>query len=209
MSAAKWIGKWLLQVPVYLVTSFVVRQLIGSCYQLLVKAGANMPPNFLLQHFLWVGFIAGFIGGVVGMVGFCAMLLLPVQFEPASARVWERPQAWTWVFGTLWLAFGVMSWLGNHAPHSVLMTSGAAVPGIFDVFFGSGCLIPARYSDYGFVLDCMKQITFTHPWMGTLGYSGAAFVPVGWLGPFRRSSFLAKQIPERELPEEGEAESHV
>ncbi|HTV14943.1 MAG TPA: hypothetical protein VME68_09520 [Acidobacteriaceae bacterium] len=176
---AKWVGKWILQIPIYLVTSYVIQVLIGSCYRLLVKAGADVPPNFLMEHFLWVALIGGFIAGVVGIVVFQAMLLLPIHFVSDYDSPWKRPQAWTWVLPSCWMVFGIIAWFGSRGHHSVLdVYGGVHGPSMLATFFGSGCSLGS--DDFHAIVlgSCMKQTTFTHPWLGTLGFSAAAFFPL-------------------------------
>ncbi len=206
-NAAKWTGKWLLQIPVYLVTSYVMRTLIGGGYRLLIRAGANLPPNLLLRHLLWVALAGGFLAGLLGMVLFRATLLLPLKLTPRSGSAWSRPQTWTWALPTFWLGFGMMAWLGHHAQHTILAesTSGGA-SGLLAAFFGSGCSIPAVNYGYAFLHDCMNQITFTHPWVGTVGYSAATFVPANWFDQLRGSQAHVDESPK---PEKAAEESRV
>jgi hypothetical protein len=181
INVAKWIGKWLLQIPVYVVTAYVMRLLIGTCYRLLTRLGGNLPPKFLLEHILLLGLICGFLAGLVGLLVFKAMLLLPLDIEPGPDSPWKRPQAWTWIFSTCWLAIGIISWPQTFAHHSVLSTSsGMAGPvvsasDIIAAFFTQGCSVKT-----GILTNCMTQIRYSYPWLGTLGYSAAPFVQSGW-----------------------------
>ncbi len=198
-SAVKWTGKWLLQIPIYLVTSYVMRTLIGSCYNLLIKGGANLPPKLLQQHFLWIGLVGGFLAGLMGVFAFRATLLLPLDVAPVSAPTWRRPQAWTWALPTLWLAFGMLAWSGDHTRHTVFSASSATTgSGIAAIFFGSGCSIPPTASNYW---NCISQFSFTHPWLGTLGYSAAAFVPGNWFRRLRRPLSSPEEPPENDHSE--------
>jgi len=209
-NAAKWIGKWLLQIPVYLVTSYATGMLVASCYNLFVKAGANLPPRLLLQHFLWRALLDGFLAGLVGLAIFRAMLLLPFKSAPIGGPAWKRPQAWTWLLPTCWLALGMMTWSGNHIHRSVLATSESGNGlGLLDAFFGSGCSIPATVHGYAFLFSCMTQIEFTHPWLGTIGYSAAAFVPSDWFGKLRGSRLPDANAPEHEQAEQTAAQGHA
>jgi hypothetical protein len=194
---AKWLGIWLLQLPIYLLTSYLVRTLMGICYRLATKSGANIQANFLVQHFLWVGFVSGFIAGVIGLQLLLAtLLLMPAQTSRGTDFAWKRPQAWTWVLPSCWLAFGMLNWLGNHAHRSVLAVGPSLrTSNAFAVFFGSGCYLSSHSVPY--LASCMTQITFTHPWLGTLGYSLAAFVPAGWL--VRMRTKFAPPLAEEEL----------
>jgi hypothetical protein len=210
MNAVKWAGKWVLQLPAYFVTSYAVRTLMGSCYRILIRGGANLPPNFLLQHFLWVALVGGFVAGLAGLLLFRAMLLLPMNMNPVSGSVWKRPQAWTWILPTCVLAFGMMAWFGGQTHHSVLASS--TVTGrasILGAFFGSGCSIPATIHDYGFFNDCMNQITFTHPWLGTLGYSAAAFLPSDWFGKLRHKTLPQEEAGIQEQAQEIEVKGQA
>lgn len=181
-SAAKWFGKWLLQIPVYLVTSYLIRTLIGSCYRLLMKAGASLPSNFLLEHFLTVAVVAGFLAGLIGVVVFRAALLLPQKARAIPGPAWKKPQAWTWVLPTCWLLFGFVVWAAGHAHHSVLMTSeGITNSGLIGAFFGDGCYLPLVARSQWVFQTCMTQLTYTHPFVGSLAYSAAAFLPADWL----------------------------
>jgi hypothetical protein len=210
VSVAKWVGLWLLQIPLYLVTSYAMRMLIGSCYRILMRAGANVPPNFLLEHLLWVGFVGGFLAGLIGLLIFRAMMLLPLPSAPRSDPEWKRPQAWTWVLPTFWLAFGMMGWSGGHAHRSVLTTSTSGNGlSLLDAFFGSGCSIPPTIRGYTFLRDCMTQIEFTHPWLGTIGYSVAAFIPSDWFGRLRGSRLTDIDAPEQKHAEQTAEQGHA
>jgi hypothetical protein len=209
VSTAKWTGKWLLQLPVYLVTSYLVRTLIGSSYHLLIIAGADLPTNFLLQHFLWVGLVGGFIAGLVGVLAFRAVLLLPLKLAPVAETPWKGPQAWTWFLPACWLLFGIMAWSANHTRHSVLATTaGPGTSGVIDAFFGSACSLTSGGNLSAMVLSCTSQLTFTHPWLGTLGYSVAAFVPRWWFGWFSHHN-LPEKPTENTHSEEMGKRAHV
>ena len=153
----KWLGIWLLQIPIYLVTSYLVRTLMGSCYRLIVRSGANVSPNFLLQHFLWVGLAGGFVAGVAGLqILRATLLLLPAATSPVTRLPWKRPQAWTWVLTTLGMAYGVSAWFGGHVHHSVLADSAAGRPDVIAAFFGDGCYLgtfPAGIGPWGLAFD--------------------------------------------------------
>lgn len=188
VSGLQWVGLWLLQIPLYLLTSYLVRSLMESCYRLLIRGNATLSANFLLQHFLWVGAIGGFIAGLIGLQLLRAVLLvLPADKAQVVIAPRRRPQAWTWVLSTGWLAFGMFSWCEGHLQHSVLGHSpGFHAVDIIAAFFGSGCYLGAD-TFRGLVMgSCMTQITYTHPWLGTLAYSAAAFVPPGYLARFRK-----------------------
>jgi hypothetical protein len=185
---AKWVGMLLLYIPLYLVTSYVMRSLLGGGYRLLVKAGANLPPNLLLQHFLFVAIIDGFLAGLLGVLTIRTMLLLPIRFRAVDGPAWKRPQAWTWIIGSCWFAFGIFVWIAANAHPSVLATSsGLGLSDFVPVFFGRGCDLSAPKIDLSVVRTCMNQISYTHLWLGTIGYSVAAFVPVGWTNRLRNS----------------------
>lgn len=185
-NAAKWTGKWLLQIPVYLVTAYIIQLLIGSCYRLLIRIGANLPPHLLVQHILLLGLVCGFLAGLVGLLVFKAVLLLPLEIKPGSDLPWKRPQAWTWVFSTCWLAIGIATWPRSFTHHSVLSTSSGITPmsvsDIVAVFFTEGCAVKT-----GIMNNCLTQLTYTYPWLGTLGYSAATFVSPNSLRRFRGS----------------------
>jgi hypothetical protein len=169
--AAKWTGKLLLHLPVYLVTSYCVRYLIGGTFRLLIKAGANLPPQLLFRHFLILSFVGGWLAGVLGLVLLRAMFLLPIQLNIASATGWKNPKAWTRLLPTIVLATELVSWLG--AQRSVLASSGVSFPH-FSTFFGDGCDLR-----YGPTEVCLIQVGYTHAWVGTLGYSASPFLPQG------------------------------
>ncbi len=176
-NAMKWTGLWLLQIPVYLVTSYLIRTLMTIGYLSLIRIGADWPAHLLLEHFLWASLVGGFVAGLAGVLLFRAMLLLPIQLERSSSPAWTKPQAWTWVLPSCWLAFGMTAWLGSRGHGSVLEASHGS--GLLATFFGSGCF-PGSGDFHAIVLgSCMKQTTFTHPWLGTLGYSLSAFFPLG------------------------------
>jgi hypothetical protein len=177
-NAVWWAGKWLLQIPIYLVTSYVIRSLIGGLYKFLIKGGANLPPNLLLWHMLWVSIIGGFLAGLIGLIVVRAMLLLPNRLAgPPLNPAWRRPQAWTWVLPTCWLILGVLVWLKEHSHHSALAsTSDVNVSDVITAFFGSGCYLAGGDFSADSLRGCMTQLSYTHPWLGTLGYSAAVFV---------------------------------
>lgn len=188
VSTAKWIGMFLLQVPLYVFTSYIIRQLLGSAYGVIVKAGANLSPNLLRQHFLIVGLLGGFLAGMVGVLVLRATLLLPTRFEAVNGPAWKRPQAWTWVIGTVWFAVGIVIWIVANSNHSVLSaSSGLDLPDIISVFFGRECDLSAAKLDRSVFDACLLQLSCTHPWLGTIGYSAAAFVPVGWTKGLKNS----------------------
>jgi hypothetical protein len=180
-SKAKWVGILALHIPLYLVTSYVMRSLLGGSYGLLVKAGATLPPNLLLQHFLVVGILDGFLAGLIGLLAVRAMMLLPIRLHEARGPAWKRPQAWTWTIATCWFAFGIFVWVAANAHPSVLATSsGLRFSDFIAVFFGRGCDLSAQKIDLSVVQTCMNQLSYTHLWLGTIGYSAAAFIPAGW-----------------------------
>jgi hypothetical protein len=194
VSAARWTGKWLLQVPLYLVTSYVIRTLMGSCWRLLIKAGASLPPNYLLEHFLAVGAVGGFLAGLAGILVLRAVLLLPQKPPAPIGPRWKSPQAWTWVLPLAFLLFGMSAWFGGHAHHSVLAApAGPSSSDLFAAFFGRGCNLTLVGANQWVFQTCMNQLTFTHPFVGTAGYSIAAFVPSEWLLRLRRGDSEGEQ----------------
>ena len=210
VGAAKWVGVWLLQLPLYLATSYLMRELIGNSYRLLIKAGANLRPNFLLQHFLWISLIGGFLAGLIGLQLLrAALLILPPRTSPVTNAPWRRPQAWTWVIPTLCLAYGVSAWFGDHTRYSVLGSLGGTRPDVFAAFFGDGCHLASSNVGISIIIYCMPQITFTHPWLGTIGYSAAAFVPSDWFGRLRGSRLPEVDAPEHEHAEQSAGQDHA
>jgi hypothetical protein len=205
-SKAKWVGMLLLQVPVYLVTSYAMRSLLGGSYRLLVKAGANLQPNFLLQHFLFVGLIGGFLAGLLGLLTMRAMLLVRVRTRARAANVpaWKKPQAWTWVISTCWLALGIFAWIAaNTHPSALATSSDLSFSGVISVFFGRGCDLSGQTFDRSVLQGCMTQLSYTHPWLGTIGYSAAAFVPTRWTNTKNSSDFAEKiEPPDEEQSQE-------
>jgi len=194
-SKAKWIGMLLLQIPLYLVTSYVMQSLLGGGYRLLLKAGANLPPNLLLRHFLFVAIVDGFLAGLLGAQTVRAILLHPNRVRAVEGPVWKRPQAWTWTLGTCWFAFGVFVWIAANAHPSVLTnSSGLGFSDFIAAFFGRGCDLSAPKIDLSVVQTCMNQISYTHLWLGTIGYSAAAFVPVGRTKLLKNSSPMAEEF---------------
>jgi hypothetical protein len=194
-NTAKWIGTLLLHAPVYLVTSYVMRSLVGGSYSLLVKAGANLPPTLVLRHYLFVSILDGFLAGLLGVFTVRAMMLLLTRIRVASGSAWKRPQAWTWVISTCWFAFGILAWAATHTQHSVLATSpGLRFSDPITVFFGSECdlsTVPLSRSAFD---ACMGQLTYTNPWLGTFGYSAAAFIPAGWSNRLKNSTDSAQHL---------------
>ena len=180
---AKWIGMLLIHLLLYLVTSYVMRSLLGGGYRLLIKAGANLPSNLLLQHFLVVGLVDGFLAGLMGVATVRAMLLLPTRLPVSNGPSWKRPQAWTWTVPTCWFVFGIRAMAG--ARSSVLATpSGWWFSDVISVLFGRGCDLSIDSSVFQ---GCTTQLSFTLPWMGTIGYSAAAFIPAGWTSRLHNS----------------------
>ena len=195
VSKARWFGVLLLQIPLYLITSYVMRSLLGGSYRLLIKAGATLPPNLLLQHFLFVGLIGGFLAGLLGLLAIRIMLLLPTGTQAPNGPAWRRPQAWAWVISTCWFAFGIFVWSVAHAQRSVLTTSSSIkFADLIAAFFGRGCDLSAPKIDLSVVQTCMNQISYTHPWLGTIGYSAAAFVPVGWTNDLNSSPDSVEEL---------------
>lgn len=191
----KWTGMLLLQIPLYLVTSYVMRQLLGSCYGLLIKAGANLPANLLLQHFLFVAIVDGFLAGLLGVMTIRAMMLLPTRLNVALGSMWQRPQVWTWTVATCWFAFGLSVWIAANMHPSLLATSsGLKFSDAITVFFGRGCDLSDLDVDRSVFRACMTQLSYTHPWLGTIGYSAAAFVPVRWIGLPKNSQNSAEEL---------------
>jgi hypothetical protein len=169
-SKAKWTGKLLLHLPGYMVLSYCCARLIGGAFTLLIKAGATLPPQLLLQHFLVVNFAAGLLAGILGIELFRAMVLLPFRPKMVSVTGWKNPKAWTWIIPTLVLAVEIASWV--RAQRSVLASSGVSFSSFFAVFFGDACNL-----QYGPSEACLTQVSYTHAWLGTLGYSASAFLP--------------------------------
>jgi hypothetical protein len=187
MESAKWTGKLLLQIPVYLVTSYIARQLIGSTYNLLIKSGAALPLALLRQHFLILSFFGGLLAGILGLLALKVLMLFPFHAEYVYVAPWKRPQSWTWIIFTCVFLLGVLRWIVKNSDSSVLSSSsGISLAGFIDVFFGSGCQLNFADTHQSILNDCMNQITFTHPWLGTIGYSAAAFIPHRWLNSLHR-----------------------
>lgn len=187
-SALKWSGKLLLHLPLYLVTSYVMRSLLVGTYRFLMKAEANQSPNLLMQHFLVVGLIDGFLAGLIGVAVVRAMLLLPTRLPVSNGPAWKRPQAWTWAVSICWFIFGIWSMAG--ARSNVLATpSGQWLFDDIAVFFGRGC--DSSINSSGFQ-GCTAQFSFTLPWVGTTGYSAAAFIPAGWTSRLHNSADTAE-----------------
>lgn len=168
--AEKWTGKLLLHLLAYAVLSYYIRYVIGGSFRLLIKAGANFPPQLLFQHFLIVAFTGGFLAGVVGLALLRAMFLLPTNLNFASTTGWRAPKAWTWLVPTIALAVGIDGWIGSQS--SILTSSGVSFSSFFATFFGNGCDLR-----YGLLGACLTQVSYTHAWVGTIGYSASAFLP--------------------------------
>lgn len=185
--AAKWAGKFLLQVPIYLVTSYLVRQLLGSTYHLLIKAGSVLPPNLLLQHFLIVSLLDGFLAGFLGLLVLRATFLLPFRTQGANESPLKNPQTWTWILFSGWFMLGILKLIAENTHQSVLAaSSGVTFSGLIGAFFTSGCQLSGVDVHQIVFSDCMNQLNFTHPWLGTIGYSAAALIPSGWVRPLYR-----------------------
>ncbi|HEX5235699.1 MAG TPA: hypothetical protein VFW25_10260 [Silvibacterium sp.] len=182
-SKAKWIGILLLHLPLYLVTSYVMRSLLGSGFRLLIKAGANLAPNLLLQHFLVVGLICGFLAGLMGIVTVRAMLLLPIGVPALNGPAWKRPQVWTWTISSCWFVFGIWAMAGAR-PSVLAAPSGWWFSDVIKVIFGRGCDLSIDLSVFQ---GCMTQLSFTLPWMGTIGYSAAVLIPAEWISRLHNS----------------------
>lgn len=188
VSALKWIGKLLLHLPLYLVTSYVMRSLLEGTYRFLMKAEANRSPNLLLRHFLVVGLIDGFLAGLMGVAVVRAMLLLPTRLSVSNGPAWKRPQAWTWAVSTCWLVFGIWAMAGT-GPSVLSTPSDGWFFDMIAVFFGRGCELSIDSSVFQ---GCTTQLSFTLPWMGTVGYSAAAFIPAGWISRLHNSDDTAE-----------------
>lgn len=168
--AAKWTGKLLLHLLACAALSYMVLYMIGGAFKLLVKAGANLPPDLLFEHFLIVKFVGGFLAGVVGLALLRAMFLLPTNLTITTTTGWRDPKAWTWLIPTIVLAVGIAEWMGSQS--SVLTSSGFSFSSLFATFFGNGCDL--RYGPQG---TCSAQIGYTYAWVSTIGYSASAFLP--------------------------------
>jgi|HubBroStandDraft_5_1064220.scaffolds.fasta_scaffold466691_1 hypothetical protein len=200
--AAKWTGKLLLQVPIYLVTSYLVRQLLGGCYGLLIKAGSVLPPNLLFQHFLIVSLLDGFLAGLLGLLVLRATFLLPFRMQGGNESALKKPQAWTWILFTGWLMLGILKWIAKNTHQSVLAaSSGVTFSGVIQAFFGSGCQLLGTDIHQMIFSDCMNQLNFTHLWLGTIGYSAAALTPSGWVR-------LLRKQPQPVVVEDSNHENH-
>jgi hypothetical protein len=185
--APKWTGMLLLQVPIYLVTSYLVRQLLGSIYRLLIKAGSVLPPNLLLQHFLIVSLLDGFLAGLLGLLVLRATFLLSFRIQGSNESALKKPQTWTWILFTGWFMLGILKWIARNTHQSVLTASSSVTfSGAIEAFFGSGCQLMGADIRQMVFSDCMNQLNFTHPWLGTIGYSAAALVPSRWLRPLNK-----------------------
>ena len=182
-----------------------------SCYGLLIRGSVNLPTNFLLQHFLWVGAIGGFVAGLIGLQLIrAALLILPADKARVTVSPWKRPQVWTWVLPTGWLAFGMFTWAGNHLQRTALANSPGFRPAdMIAAFFGAGCYMGTE-SFRGLVMgSCMTQITYTHPWLGTIGYSAAALVPPGYLARLRRPPLSPDRPDAAEQPAGSDPPEHA
>ena len=202
-NVAWWTCKWLLQIPAYLVTSYVIRSLIGGLYKSLIRAGANLPPNLLLWHMLWVSIVDGFLAGLIGLFVVRAMLLLPNPTALPTGPAWRRPQAWTWILPTCWFALGVFAWLTDHVHPSVLASSsGLEASDFVTAFFGAGCNLTGGNFSSWTLRGCMTQMSYTHPWLGTIGYSAAAFVL-----PEHRRGLRGSLTPTEQASEHNQSDS--
>lgn len=199
----KWIAMLLLHIPLYLVTSYVVRELLRMCFTIVIKAGGDLPPMLLQQHFLVFSIVAGFLAGLLGVLTIRAMLLLPIDFRPPIEPAWKRPQAWIWIISTCWFAFGVLVWISN-MHRSVLSASTLGLSSAIRVFFGGGCDLSNGYPNYLAFDTCMTQLSYTHPWLGTIGYSAAALIPTQWKVRLKHSLDSAGRLEaadEEQVPE--------
>jgi hypothetical protein len=168
--AAKWAVKLLLQLLAFVVLSYIVRYMLGGSFKLLIKAGATLPPQLLIQHFLIVSFVGGWLAGVVGLALFRAMFLLPTNVNIASPTGWKNPKAWTWLIPTVALIVGIAGWIGSQS--TVLASSGVRFSSFFATFFGNGCDLWSGPQG-----ACSAQIGYTYAWVGTIGYSASVFLP--------------------------------
>lgn len=178
VNTAKWIGKWLLQVPAYLVANYVVRTLIVVIFRLLVRAGATITHNPLVLYPLGFSFVSGILAGIVAILAFRLFMMLPQMPAIVEVAPWKKAQAWTWTFAAAWFFYGAMRWWTSRTTHSVLAASGSGpkISDLFTVFFGSAC--DMIHGNYG---GCLPQLGYTSPLLGCIGYSLAVFIPMGWL----------------------------
>lgn len=207
-NTAKWTGKWILQVPVCIVTSYVIRMLIGTCYKLLLRGGANVPPNYLMHHFLWIGLISGGLAGLFGVLVVRAALLLPLHITGVTGHPWLRPQAWTWVLPTCWLLYGIKAYSQSHAFHSVLATRPQDT-GLLAAFFGSGCDLAGTGNLIEMIRFCTYQLRFTEIWLEALGYSAAAFIVADWFRTLHGSRLSEFEVTRPEQSEQSAEQSRA
>jgi hypothetical protein len=141
-----------------------------------------------------VGAVGGFLAGIAGIIVLRMALLLPQKPLAPKGPPWKSPQAWTWVLPLAFLLFGMSAWIGGHPHHSVISTSsGLNNSDLIAAFFGRGCNLTLVGANQWVFQTCMNQLTFTHPFVGTVGYSIAAFVPSGWFLRLRRGGSEGEQ----------------
>jgi hypothetical protein len=177
---ALWVGKWLLQIPVYLVTNYLVRWVISFVFRKLHPAGGAFTASFFVRHPLDFSLIAGFLGGVLSILLLHLFLLLPGLPAPRPMPSWKKAQAWTWTVAAAWFLYGVGEWWIK-VGHSVLATGGAKFSDLFRVFFGDACNLTQTPITGAALQGCLPQFGYTSPLVGCLAFSLAAFVPMYWL----------------------------
>lgn len=180
---ALWVGKWLLQLPAYLVTNYLVRWVISFTYRKLDRSGAGFTASFFVRHPLDFSLIAGFLAGLLAVVVLHLVLLLPKLPPPAKMASWKKAQAWTWAIPVAWFLYGALQWWADQSTHSVLATGGSRThfSDLITVFFGSACDLTQTPITGLALRGCMPQFGYTSPLLGCIAYAAAAFVPMNWL----------------------------
>ncbi len=174
----KWLGRLLLHALFFIAAYIIAVRLVGLGYVLLLRAGAQVPPDLLKSHILFQATIVGLFAGLCPIEFTLAGLgwLKTNETAERSTPLRERPQLWTWVPYTCWMAYGMAAWLYQHRQHSVLEIRGKSdFSRVLDIFFLQPCDL-ARLSAFTNIDACLNQLNYTTAWIGSLTYSAAALL---------------------------------
>lgn len=173
-----WLPRLLIHCAFFVAAYLIAVRLFNVGYFLLIKAGATLPSGIFNSHDLaraaLVGLLAGMLPVELILSGF-GWFRSPNSEVPAGALGF-RPQRWTWIPFTCWLLYGIVKWASEQGAQSVLATSRPITPtSILNTFFLSPCRSGWLLSLTN-VEPCSRQLIYTTLWVGSVTYSGAAFL---------------------------------